>query len=360
MNLPEPVTDPAANYALLVTVESYRFKPSLNLPGLSRSAAGWERWLLDCGVPPSNIFRLRDDSADTQTVRKVIENLRLKSGRLFLMWWGHGCTAADGTRRAVLADFSDQEMSNLNIDSLRQHLRSTEFVYPREQVLIFDFSGEVVDPFGEPPILPDIGFSVGPAAATCRQFVAITSCQSATRSHRENTDESVFSSELRAILSTPAPSAPRDFEHAFRRLHERLQAIGQRETASGPPSSVTLQESVGSHEKSVSGPRTTEEPEVPRGTTTESIPSFPVSPPIPPDGLIAALQNGECIAYVGWGLSVAAGLPLAWREFAERLLHWRINAGGMPSDDADALQAALRQEQNDVVVDSIMISLPPS
>src|SRR4030095_12762147 len=61
----------------------------------------------------------------------------------------------------------------------------------------------------------------------------------------------------------------------------------------------------------------------------------------PPDFLVDRLRKGECILFVGAGLSAAAGLP-TWSKLLEDITEWaeRERPGAVSADEIQELLAA--------------------
>lgn len=83
-------------------------------------------------------------------------------------------------------------------------------------------------------------------------------------------------------------------------------------------------------------------------------PKLPI--PEPPDALIKACREGECVLYGGAGLSAQAGFPI-WPSFVEGLTEWVITNGFVEKNFAISLQAALKQGQYDSVADNIVSTM---
>jgi hypothetical protein len=79
---------------------------------------------------------------------------------------------------------------------------------------------------------------------------------------------------------------------------------------------------------------------------------IPDSLEIPTD-LVHACVSGNCVLYVGAGLSASAGLPV-WREFVERLLEWGERIGATDATFSASLREAADSGMRDLVVDSVV------
>lgn len=81
-----------------------------------------------------------------------------------------------------------------------------------------------------------------------------------------------------------------------------------------------------------------------------------LAPPELPPELVKACVEGECVAYVGAGLSAQVGFP-TWLPLVRDLLRWAVEEELIPGRFADSLRAALDQGQADPVADSIVGTL---
>jgi predicted ATPase len=79
---------------------------------------------------------------------------------------------------------------------------------------------------------------------------------------------------------------------------------------------------------------------------------IPDSLEIPTD-LVHACVSGNCVLYVGAGLSASAGLPV-WRQFVERLLEWAERMGAIDATFAASLREAADGGMRDLAVDSVV------
>lgn len=79
----------------------------------------------------------------------------------------------------------------------------------------------------------------------------------------------------------------------------------------------------------------------------------PLPPPVPPDGLVADCLAGECIAYVGAGLSAASGYP-EWPHLVSEILEWAIEKDYVDKEFGEALRATLQEGNADLVADSVV------
>jgi LPXTG-motif cell wall-anchored protein len=82
-----------------------------------------------------------------------------------------------------------------------------------------------------------------------------------------------------------------------------------------------------------------------------------VEPPlpqlVPPHDLVADCLAGECVVYVGAGLSAAAGYP-AWFNLVSEILEWAIEKDYVEREFGESLRAALHEGNADLVADSVV------
>ncbi len=79
-------------------------------------------------------------------------------------------------------------------------------------------------------------------------------------------------------------------------------------------------------------------------------------PALPPDQLVADCVAGDCVVYVGAGLSAASGYP-EWFTLVSELLEWAIENGHVERQFGESLRSALREGNADLVADSVIGSL---
>lgn len=72
-----------------------------------------------------------------------------------------------------------------------------------------------------------------------------------------------------------------------------------------------------------------------------------------PEQLVTACADGQCVIYVGAGLSAPAGLP-KWSELVQRLLEWAVENQIVRGDMADSLREALGNGDVSQVADMIV------
>jgi hypothetical protein len=76
----------------------------------------------------------------------------------------------------------------------------------------------------------------------------------------------------------------------------------------------------------------------------------------PPQALVEACRNGNCVLFAGGGFSVAAAFP-TWRQFVTNLMMWGEAAAGISSRLMDSLWSAARAGDFDLVADGLVSEL---
>ena len=169
-------------YALVVAIEHY---PNLSLEwqrkGLNQQAAAFVKWLLSKEVPPTNIRIFRSTgvkpdedpfrhlslpkesirNADKQAITEALKTLpqSCPDGTCLIIYWvGHGFVDINRHRRLLLADALDNNMSNLDLESVLGILRSPERGSLESQIGVFDSCAQVIT--GSQ--FPDGGLAVSP------------------------------------------------------------------------------------------------------------------------------------------------------------------------------------------------------
>ena len=237
---------PDQTHALVVGIESYAGGPYLNLDGPANDAYQFVRWLQGHGVPDENIILLvspleknlgqfRDlggidcslKPVTQEVVEQALKKLRQKRGLLILFWSGHGImTTDDETRRPLLANYSEDDKHNLNLNSLRVHLRASEFGYPENQFILVDTCAVEFDERSNREKLHDTEFGRKGKSGDCNQFIIFST---ENRNAAENlTSERIglFFKELMEVLR-PEAHWPPDMAATFAKLKERFDKRSQ-------------------------------------------------------------------------------------------------------------------------------------
>jgi len=78
-----------------------------------------------------------------------------------------------------------------------------------------------------------------------------------------------------------------------------------------------------------------------------------IKPPDPRQELVEACRDGECVLYVGAGLSAQVGYP-TWQTFVRGLLDWAVKSELFDPGFADSLRDAIREGDVDPVADNVV------
>ena len=84
--------------------------------------------------------------------------------------------------------------------------------------------------------------------------------------------------------------------------------------------------------------------------------TFSLPAPEPPADLVQACEKGECVLYVGAGLSASAGYP-TWRQFVSNLLDWADKNKFVETDFGKYLRTLITPSDSYWVADSIVSAL---
>ena len=218
---------PDQTHALVVGIESYAGGPALNLDGPANDAYQFVRWLQGHGVPDENIILLvspleknlgqfRDlggidcslKPVTQEVVEQALKKLRQKHGLLILFWSGHGImTADDETRRPLLANYSEDDKHNLNLNSLRVHLRASEFGYPENQFILVDTCAVEFDERSNREKLPDTEFGRKGKSGDCNQYIIFSTENRNAAENLTSERTGLFFKELMEVLRPEAALA---------------------------------------------------------------------------------------------------------------------------------------------------------
>jgi predicted ATPase len=92
------------------------------------------------------------------------------------------------------------------------------------------------------------------------------------------------------------------------------------------------------------------------GQVISHVSTPPLPTPEPLEDLVQACVAGECVLYVGAGLSAQAGFP-TWRPLVQDLLEWAIKNEFIEQSFGDSLHRAVKEGEIDPVADSIVSAL---
>ncbi len=150
---------PTATRALLVGIDCYEAGDRWNLDGPVPDVLRMAKWLTGIGVPPANLTVLVSPLASNaaemekitqllgttplpateEQVRKTFEALQGQKADLLLVYWGgHGWLTQDGQRRLFVADSTEKNLRNIDLNDQLAAMRTSLFSVIRRQVFVVD------------------------------------------------------------------------------------------------------------------------------------------------------------------------------------------------------------------------------
>jgi hypothetical protein len=230
-------TDPSRTFAVVVAIEDYKI-PDVNLDGPVRDARRFVEWLRFHTVPKKNIHLfaspLKSNATQlaplrmpwTLAVRESIhkcftETLPGTAGDLlFLFWGGHGLLA-EGQRRLIYSDASENSTLNLDLLSLLTSLHGDLFSGLPHQVAIIDACANHVEHLQPPEMFPPKNYEPG-----CEQFVLFGAKPGEPARNSGVLKSGVFSSAvLDELEKTPAGKFPPRFPAIAKHLTGRFRKL---------------------------------------------------------------------------------------------------------------------------------------
>ncbi len=234
---------PEQTHALVVGIEAYPRRHSLDLIGPAADALNFARWLRRRGVPAANLKILVSTRSEERlgaglegvdlfnglvnlaVVENALESCRRTRSRLLLLFWtGHGIMTADQVRRPLLANYSDTDPHNLNVESLQEHLRSSTFFYPAYQVILFDMCATLFDERLRRESLIDHKFQSGPARLDCQQFLLYAAADRQAAENLLSERTGLYFKELMPILDQE-PGWPPEMKRVIGKLEDRFEEL---------------------------------------------------------------------------------------------------------------------------------------
>lgn len=218
---------PEQAYALVVGIESYDAGEAWNLDGPANDAFGFARWLVDQGVPATNIQVLvsplaRSDKADFQTwnntpvahpTRQNVSDAltrtlpQVSGDRLYVFWSGHGYYSDDGERRLFYADAHQSFLANLDFNALLLSLASDYYTGFATQVFFVDACASTVTP-AQDQLMPGDALPKKTRAAGREQFALFAASRGEVALNLSREQAGLFSSVLLEALADQASWPP--------------------------------------------------------------------------------------------------------------------------------------------------------
>jgi hypothetical protein len=141
---------------------------------------------------------------------------------------------ADHVRRPLLANYSDSDTHNLNIESLQQHLRSGTYAYPPHQVMLFDMCATLFDERLRRESLADYRFQSGPARPDCQQFLLYAAADRQVAENLAAEGTGLYFKELMPVLNEE-PAWPPDMHSVVTKLERRFAELRDKNLTSQEP-----------------------------------------------------------------------------------------------------------------------------
>ena len=234
--------DPQKTYALVVGVEKYAAGSNWNLDGPASDASKFAEWLRSQQVPAENIFMylsplnenagIAGSGAQAATRENVYQALTTilpskKEGTLFYLFWGgHGMLTPDNKRLLFYTDATQQNILNLDLNSLLTSLRSNYFPGFEQQIFFIDACANYVVDWRLYGTLPRETFSGGDPLATREQFVCLAAKPGEYAKNVTKQQTGLFSQVVREELAKQGSDRwPPDMELLTSSLTERFNKL---------------------------------------------------------------------------------------------------------------------------------------
>jgi len=227
-------------YALVVGVGEYQ-EQGWNVSSPAPDAAKFAHWLVECGVPTTNIRLCLSPSvavvadlvihpATGESISRLItEDLAPKTGDLlYIFWAGHGVIDGERERRLFCSDTSKKNWDNLDFNSLLLFL-SSDLVQIRHQIIIVDACANyLLESQGRPTNLGGRTFSSGRPRVESQQFVLLASREGEKAKANSQEETGYFSQAVRAALKeSPSAQWPPDMVEVTQKVKERLADLNK-------------------------------------------------------------------------------------------------------------------------------------
>jgi Caspase domain/Effector-associated domain 2 len=257
---------PQSTYALVVGIETY--SPDMQLSGLNgpaNDACTFTCWLLQRGVPATNIFlhlsplqqrnmlntqaEISVKAATRTEIRSTITDIlpQKQGDLLYFFWGGHGVLTLQDNYRLYYADASMTDKKNLDVASLLRLLRSDDITSFQQQIFMFDACANYQE--DARLALPDDTFTPHILQAPViphEQFVIFAAGPGEFA--RNNTEEQtgIFSKVvLQELTMEPENRWPPDMEQVTTRVVEEFILLRQENLAQQTPTYFCYQDWIG-------------------------------------------------------------------------------------------------------------------
>ena len=238
---------PEKTFAIVVGIERYDAGEKWNLDGPAVDACRFTEWLLDCGVPTSNISLhlspltkndglalpngvTAQDATSGRFEKLLTESLPKRNEDLLIFYWGgHGVMQADGTRYLFTQNASSVNKRTLPLNDLLKFLRSNAIPASTfsQQIVIVDTCANYAEPRTMATALTAIPFPFGNSIVESRTQFSLMAASPGEKASNLNTEQTgLFSLELRPILALqPTDAWPPDMETLTKLLIQRFVTL---------------------------------------------------------------------------------------------------------------------------------------
>jgi hypothetical protein len=228
--------------AVVVGIEKY--EAAWNLNGPARDAILFVEWLIGNGVRADRISLFISALAENQSAvdgcavraRPAVSAeitrefttvlLPADDDYLIVFWGGHGVIRADGSRHLLTADASENNLANIDLNSLLESLRSDLFIGFRSQSVLVDACANYFEYLRRTVSMPSYAFPKGGPAMGKEQFVLVSAKAGEVSKNLDAERTGLFSKELRAALATAG--FPPDMKKVTQVLQEKFVEMRNR------------------------------------------------------------------------------------------------------------------------------------
>jgi hypothetical protein len=248
----EPI-QPQRAFALVVGIEKYAAGRDWDVDGPASDACRIVDWLKRCNVPSQNILLFLSPLDQNQSLQERVGHasepatrerlhaaftgrLSKQDGDLLVMYWaGHGVITATGTRKLFYANAEPADLSNLNLDSLLQSLRSDYWASFPKQIGFVEACANYVEHQRLPTTLPEDTFPAGLPVAGREQFVLLGARPGDFAKVASLRKTGVFTNELLTLLDAAPGAWPPDMDCLAERLRQRFISLREAGEADQTP-----------------------------------------------------------------------------------------------------------------------------
>ena len=236
--------NPEETHAIVVGIEQYSIpNGSWNLNGPAVDATRFVQWLRGRGVPAKNIrlfaqsiddnkselaaIDVTSEPADDKTILDAFtDDFANRRGELlFLFWGGHG-VVGDNERRLFFSNVRENNLRNLNVNSLLQVFRSTFLSSFDKQVFFVDACANYFELQQSPVGLAEIPVVPGMPRPAVAQFVLFSASAGERAKNVSALRTGLFSHELvEELKKSPATEWPPDLPLVESHLDQRFDEL---------------------------------------------------------------------------------------------------------------------------------------